>query len=330
MWRHIYILIRSIMPNSPAQLSTPASNATPYIGRFAPSPTGPLHFGSLISALASFLDARAHRGSWLVRIEDIDPPREQAGASTLILSCLEAHGLLWDGPVLYQSQRHATYREAAHNLVAQHRAFYCTCSRSQLIGQSVYPGFCRDHFIAPTVPHAIRLRVPAEVITFADAVQGSYSETLDRAVGDFVIFRKEQLPAYQLAVVIDDAAQNITHVVRGCDLLHNTARQIFLQQCLQLATPSYTHIPVIANPRGQKLSKQTYAQALTAETALENLCAALDFLGQPVPDCPGYRDYRDPESLLAAAVQHWSIARVPRFRQLSDTQLPASCHHFSR
>lgn len=319
------------MSNTPAPSSTSANSARPYVGRFAPSPTGPLHFGSLISALASFLDARAQQGLWLVRIEDIDPPREQAGASTDILNCLEAHGLLWDGPVLYQSQRHDLYREAAQNLVAQHRAFYCTCSRAQLMGQSVYPGLCRAHFVAPVKPHAIRVRVPAEVITFDDAVQGSYSEVLERAVGDFVIFRKEQLPAYQLAVVIDDAAQNVTHVVRGCDLLHNTARQIFLQQCLQLATPQYAHIPVIANPRGQKLSKQTYAPALTAATALENLCAALDFLGQSVPD---YRAYRDPESLLGAAIEHWSLARIPRVRQLPDgqrpdAQLPPSCRHFT-
>lgn len=325
------------MSNSPAKICTPANSATPYIGRFAPSPTGPLHFGSLISALASFLDARAHQGSWLVRIEDIDPPREQVGASAAILKCLEAHGLCWDGAVLYQSQRHAIYREAAQNLVAQHRAFYCTCSRSQLMGQSVYPGFCREHFVAPPTPYAIRLRVPAEIVTFTDAVQGSYSEMLDRAVGDFVIFRKEQLPAYQLAVVIDDDAQNITHVVRGCDLLHNTARQIFLQQCLHLPTPSYAHVPVIANTHGQKLSKQTFAQALAAENALENLCAALDFLGQVVPD---YRAYRDTASLLHAAMQHWSMARIPRFRQLTDGQgadgqgfdgrLPASCRQFTR
>ena len=314
-------------PDSNAQLPTSANLVKPYIGRFAPSPTGPLHFGSLISALASYLDARAHRGWWRVRIEDIDPPREQAGASAAILHCLEAHGLHWDGEVFYQSQRLAIYREAAQTLIAQRHAFYCTCSRSQLMGQSVYPGFCREHFTAPATPAAIRLRVPAEVITFADTVQGSYAETLDRAVGDFVIFRKEQLPAYQLAVVIDDAAQDITHVVRGCDLLHNTARQIFLQQCLDLPTPTYAHIPVIANAHGQKLSKQTYAQPLTAETALENLCAALDFLGQSIPD---YRDYRNVDSLLAAAIQHWSLVRVPRLRQLFAGQLPPSCRHFTR
>ena len=310
----------------PAPLPVPESPTTGYIGRFAPSPTGPLHFGSLISALASYLDARAHKGRWLVRMEDIDPPREEPGAAASILRCLDAHGLHWDGEVLYQSTRHAVYREAALMLIAQHRAFYCTCSRSQLAGHNIYPGYCRECRAMPATPHAIRLRVPAQVISFDDTIQGRYSEFIDRAVGDFVIYRKEQLPAYQLAVVIDDAAQGVTHVVRGCDLLDNTARQMYLQQCLQLPTPQYAHVPVIANALNQKLSKQNYAHALNTDTAIGNLCAALEFLGQPLP---GAAARRDVETLLTQATARWSLARVPRTRQLSGTQLPASCRRFS-
>jgi glutamyl-Q tRNA(Asp) synthetase len=308
-------------------VATDINNRRPgYTGRFAPSPTGPLHFGSLISALASWLDARARNGRWLVRIEDIDPLREEPGATRDILDCLRAHGLYWDGDVVYQSERLAIYRNAALQLIDEHRAFFCTCSRSQLAGHSVYPGYCRNCFSPPAQMHAIRLRVPELIIEFNDGVQGHYSEWLDRAVGDFVIYRKEQLPAYQLAVVIDDSAQDVTHVVRGCDLLDNTARQIWLQQCLQLPTPAYAHVPVIANPLSQKLSKQTHARALDPAQAIDNLCAALEFLGQPLPD-PARRVSVD--SLLSSAVANWSLTRVPRARALSGAALPASCRGFS-
>lgn len=315
------------MPTSAAPPANNTSNLpSGYTGRFAPSPTGPLHFGSLISALASYLDARAHHGRWLVRIEDIDPPREQAGATDSILRCLAAHGLHADGPVSRQSERHAIYRETAQRLTAERAAFYCTCSRSQLTGHNVYPGHCREEFTAPNTPYSIRLRVPETVVEFDDAIQGHYCEWVDRSVGDFVIYRKEQLPAYQLAVVVDDAAQGVTHVVRGCDLLDNTARQIVLQRALQLPTPNYAHVPVIANPLNQKLSKQTYARPLDPARALDNLCAALEFLGQALPD-PGARGSVD--QLLAHAIANWSIARVPRARSIAGAQLPASCHRFA-
>jgi glutamyl-Q tRNA(Asp) synthetase len=259
-------------------------------------------------------------------MEDIDPPREQAGAADSILRSLTAHGLHADAPVLYQSTRHSIYRDAALRLTAEHAAFFCTCSRSQLGGHSVYPGHCREKFTAPDTLHAIRLRVPETIVEFDDAIQGHYCEWVDRSVGDFVIYRKEQLPAYQLAVVIDDAAQGVTHVVRGCDLLDNTARQIVLQRALRLPTPQYAHVPVIANPHNQKLSKQTYARALDSAQALDNLCAALEFLGQPLPA----QDARySVESLLAHAIQHWSRARVPRARSIAGAQLPESCRRFA-
>jgi glutamyl-Q tRNA(Asp) synthetase len=309
------------MPNSPH--STPSS----YVGRFAPSPTGPLHFGSLLGALASFLDARAHRGRWLLRIEDIDPPREVAGASESILDCLRAHGLQWDGDVLHQSTRTAVYRAVCAQLLAAGHAFFCTCSRTDLIDQGgIYSGRCRQCLQQPAVPHAIRLLVDVIDIGFDDRIQGHIKQMLDRDVGDFVIFRKEQLPAYQLAVVIDDAAQGVTHIVRGSDLLDSTPRQLFLQRCLHYPEPSYAHIPVIANAHGQKLSKQTYASALDNRQAVANLRCALEFLGQPLPP-PTLQ--QTPSALLDWAIAHWDIQRIPRQRQLSGAQIPPACRRFA-
>lgn len=304
------------MPDSPVR----------YIGRFAPSPTGPLHFGSLLGALASFLDARAQRGSWLVRIEDIDPPREVAGAAADILNCLQAHGLHWDGEVCYQSQRSAIYHKAIERLLRDGSAFFCTCSRSELAQHGgIYTGRCRNCRERPAAACAVRLRTDAGDIAFSDHIQGSVVQNMAREVGDFVLLRKEGLPAYQLAVVIDDAAQGITHVVRGSDLLDSTARQIFLQHCLDLPTPQYAHIPVIANDAGQKLSKQTFATALDNGAALENLLAALEFLGQRLPGT----DHRQSiDTLLAWAVAHWRIDSVPRRLQLCPADLPQRCRRF--
>ena len=297
-----------------------------YVGRFAPSPTGPLHFGSLITALASYLDARANRGRWLVRIEDIDPPREEAGAAESILISLRDHGLHWDGDPLYQSTRFEVYQRTADELIGRHQAYFCTCSRSQLAGHSVYPGHCRSHFTQPSTPYAVRLLVPAEAIEFDDAIQGHCCEWLQRSVGDFIIFRKERLPAYQLAVVIDDAAEGVTHIVRGCDLLDNTARQIHLQRCLNLPTPRYAHIPVIANPLLQKLSKQTFARAIDPARAHQNVRAALEFLGQPVPASAACNSVAE---LLRYAVEHWSLSKIPHTRVLSGDQLPESCRGYA-
>lgn len=301
--------------------------ASSYIGRFAPSPTGPLHFGSLLGALAGFLDARAHGGRWLVRIEDIDPPREVPGASAAILDCLRAHGLYWDGDVWYQSQRMDAYRQAIESLLAAHAAFYCTCSRTELARHGgIYAGRCRACHDRPDRPHAIRLRVDSSDIVFEDRIQGHNEQNMARAVGDFVLFRKEGLPAYQLAVTVDDAAQGVTHIVRGSDLLDSTARQIFLQRRLGLPTPDYAHIPVIANAAGQKLSKQTAAKALDNAAATANLLAALEFLGQPLPH-PAQR--ATVATLLDWAIAHWRIESVPRCRQIGPADLPASCRHFA-
>jgi glutamyl-Q tRNA(Asp) synthetase len=298
-----------------------------YVGRFAPSPTGPLHFGSLLGALASFLDARAHQGRWLLRIEDIDPPREVDGAIPAILDCLIAHGLHWDGEVLYQSTRIAIYREISQQLLATEHAFFCTCSRTDLADQGgIYSGRCRRCKTQPTVPHAIRLQVDNSAICFDDAIQGNIEQGLPAEVGDFVIFRKENLPAYQLAVVVDDAAQGVSHIVRGSDLLDSTPRQIFLQRCLQLSKFQYAHIPVIANAFGQKLSKQTFANPLDNQRAAENLCDALQFLGQvsPPPAIAG-----EPAAILNWATAHWDIQRIPKQRQLCGEQIPPRCRHFA-
>lgn len=305
----------------------PPSSRTQYIGRFAPSPTGPLHFGSLLAALASFLDARAHGGQWLVRIEDIDPPREVPGATAAILDCLRAHALTWDGDVLYQSQRLPIYREACTKLIEQQRAFHCTCSRLDLMdSKGIYTGRCRHCFNKPQQPFAIRLRVDDVDICIDDRIQPAFTENIARDVGDFVIYRKEDLPAYQLAVVIDDAIQNVTHVVRGSDLLSSTGRQIFLQRCLQLPTPQYAHIPIIANSQHQKLSKQTFALALDNNDAIENLLAALEFLQQPSPP---KTEVASPESILRWSIKHWDITRIPRQEELCGTALPPRCQHFA-
>ena len=297
-----------------------------YIGRFAPSPTGPLHFGSLLSALASYLDARAHHGRWLLRIEDIDPPREQPGATAAIVAALRAHGLQWDGEILYQSQRGAAYREALDRLHAAGLLFYCTCSRAELAGHTVYPGTCRARQEPPTAPYAVRVRVTAATVGFDDRVQGHYQQRLVDEVGDFVIFRKEGLPSYQLAVVVDDAAQGVTQVVRGSDLLDSTPRQLYLQQNLRLPTPDYTHIPVIANSAGPKLSKHTFAAPLDEYRAADNLLTALAFLEQPLPPADNCTTVA---GVLDWAIAHWRVDSIPRGLSRSGAALPERCRAFA-
>lgn len=293
-----------------------------YIGRFAPSPTGPLHFGSLIAALASYLDARAHGGRWLLRIEDIDPVREQPGASAAIIEALDRHGLRRDGDILFQSQRFERYRAVLGQLLASGEAFRCRCSRSELAADG---GLHRRLCPPPAAGEsfAVRLRVGDAELGFDDTLQGHFRQRLADAVGDFVIWRKEDLPAYQLAVVVDDAEQGVTHVVRGSDLLDNTPRQLLLQRLLGYPQPRYAHLPVIANRQGQKLSKQTFATALDADV-MRNLRAALDFLAQPAPP----DDRRNPEALLTWAAAHWNPAAIPRAPSLSGNALPPSCRQF--
>jgi len=257
-----------------------------YVGRFAPSPTGPLHIGSLVTAVASFLHARQSAGEWLVRIEDIDPPREAPGAATQILRTLEAFDLEWDRTVLYQSSRWATYAAAAERLLDAGLAFRCDCTRSTIrAGNETqparYPGTCRDKHLR-LVDTAIRARVDPGIIAFDDGLQGGVATALDETTGDYVIVRRDGLPAYHLAVVLDDAAAGVTSVVRGVDLMDSTAVHIHLQRLLELPTPEYYHLPVLINAQGQKLSKQTGATAVAAATP-EVAVRILELLGIRVP-----------------------------------------------
>jgi glutamyl-Q tRNA(Asp) synthetase len=279
-----------------------------YRGRFAPSPTGPLHLGSLIAALASFLDARKHDGRWLVRMEDLDPPREQFGAAEKILASLSAHGLRSDEPVLWQSRRGDRYRAALAQLAADGLLFPCVCSRRLLGPRGACEGRCRGRQMSLQQPSATRIAVPPDtLIEFTDLLQGPQQWPLGRDCPDFTLLRKDGLFAYQLAVVVDDGEQGVTHVVRGSDLLDSTPRQIFLQHQLRLPTPAYLHIPVITNELGQKFSKQNHAPALADHCAAANLRMALRFLCQQEPPEPAITV----EQILAFARQHWSRERLP-------------------
>ena len=293
-------------------------NPPAYIGRFAPTPSGYLHFGSLVAALASYLDARSVGGQWLLRMEDLDPPREVAGAQAGILSALESYGFEWDGELVRQSHRHAEYAALAERLLNQGLAYACTCSRKQLEGsQGIYPGTCRNagHGFADA---AIRLRVPELSYHFVDRVQGDYRQHLGREVGDFVIRRRDGLYAYQLAVVIDDAWQGVNAVVRGADLLDSTPRQLYLQELLGAAAPSYLHVPLITQPDGHKLGKSYRSPPLPAEQARPLLLRALRALGQ---DAPEDLLALPPNAILAWASQHWQVSRIPRSLSLAEAQL---------
>ncbi len=287
-----------------------------YIGRFAPSPTGALHLGSLLTALASWCDARAAQGKWLLRIEDIDTTRIQRGATEHIFRSLEHYGLTWDEQVIYQSQRTALYQHALQQLQQQDAIFWCTCTRSQLAQTSnhLYAGQCRIHHTYR--PHAAaRLRVePSIKINFTDAIFGQQQENLAQTVGDFVVFRRDGLFAYQLAVVVDDALQGVTHIIRGADLLDNTARQIYLQQCLGYVTPHYGHIPLIVNHLGEKLSKQTGATALTFDNPSPLLWQLLRLLGQQPPNV---LQSAPRDEILSWAIQHWQLTRIPATLKLN-------------
>ncbi|MBN0989203.1 tRNA glutamyl-Q(34) synthetase GluQRS [Amphritea pacifica] len=279
-----------------------------YTGRFAPSPTGPLHFGSLLAAIASYLDARAHKGRWLLRIEDLDPPREVEGASDSILKTLEQFGLHWDGEVIRQSDRYAIYSDILSQLIQNDAAYRCGCSRQQIRKRSgglLYDRYCRNNPPATDTHCAIRSRCDQDH-PFYDRIQGH--QQFSNQVEDFVIFRRDGFFAYQLAVTIDDAAQQISHIVRGSDLLDSTPKQIQLQQQLGYPQPVYAHIPVATNIRGQKLSKQTLAPALDEGQALQLIIRALDFLGQqPVAELTD----SNIEECLSWASAHWDITAVP-------------------
>ena len=284
-----------------------------YVGRFAPSPTGPLHFGSLAAALASWLDCRHAGGRWLLRMEDLDQPRVMPGAADTILRQLEACGLEWDGAVEYQSRRTGLYREALRRL--EPSTYACGCTRRELEdsalaidGSRIYPGTCRGGILkknaARPSARAVRLRTRADPIRFTDRVQGTIEQSVEREVGDFVLLRADGIFAYQLAVVVDDAAQGVTDVVRGADLLDSTARQIALQRLLGFPTPRYLHVPVATNAAGEKLSKQARA----ANAAEGDLAGALEFLGMDAARGASRGE------LLEQAVEHWDAARIPRKR----------------
>ena len=287
-----------------------------YIGRFAPSPTGLLHIGSLLTALASYADARAHGGRWLVRMEDLDPPREMAGAADDILRTLEAFGFEWDGGVAYQSRRYDLYHEALGRLKAKGLVYPCDCSRKdwQAVARAGADGFVYNGCCAGLDPQralhktpAWRVRVPDEIIGFDDAVVGHYAQNLAHDIGDFVLLRADGFWAYQLAVVADDAAQGITHIVRGQDLLVSTPRQLWLQRALDTPEPHYAHLPLLVNGAGQKWSKQTLAPALdlgAREALLRQVMAYLQLPAAP--------EVGKPQDLLAWAVRHWDMAKVPK------------------
>ena len=289
-----------------------------YIGRFAPSPSGPLHFGSLVAALASYLDAKAHGGQWLVRIEDVDETRCKPQFADDILRTLAAFGLRWDGEVMYQSKRRSRYEEVLTRLTMRGLTYACICSRREIADSAifglegpVYAGTCRGarH---PVGGHAIRVMTTDEPLRFVDRVQGVVEQRLQSQLGDFVIKRRDDLFSYQLAVVVDDADQKISHVVRGADLIDSTTRQIHLQRQLGLTTPQYLHIPVATNEEGQKLSKQTLAPGIGDSDSQLMLQRALQFLGQTAN--VDILQVSAP-ALLAAAQRTWTAAAIPAARQ---------------
>ncbi len=295
-----------------------------YCGRFAPSPSGSLHFGSLVAAFGSFLRARSRHGRWLVRMEDIDTPRVVRGAAQLQLDTLLRFGLEWDGEVLWQSQRIDAYRAALATLQASAHVFECRCTRSELRGE------VHRHCVNPRCdgPSAIRLRVPDRDLTFVDAIRGPQTQNLGRDVGDVVLWRSDGLVAYQLAVVVDDAEQAITEVMRGADLLDSTARQIYLQQVLGLAQPAYAHLPLALDQYGHKLGKSQHALALDPSQPLPALRAAWSFLGQHamvLDECTSV------PQLLDAATRGFELERIPPCdRSVSGYLVADSAQHGAR
>ena len=281
-----------------------------YRGRFAPSPTGPLHRGSLVAAVASWLDARAAGGEWLLRIEDVDTPRTVPGAADGIIRTLESLGLHWDGEIAWQSRRRDRYEAALERLRDGGFVYRCRCSRREIADSAlrgiegvVYPGTCRDLALDPRADGADRFRVPPEPVAFEDRLRGRLEQDMARDIGDFVVKRRDGLHAYQLAVVVDDADEGITDVVRGADLLWSTPRQVVLQQALGFPTPRYLHVPVVTNAQGEKLSKQTLAPPVRAGDA-EALRDALRLLRQP--PAPG----DDPREILDAATKSWNATAL--------------------
>jgi glutamyl-Q tRNA(Asp) synthetase len=299
------------------------TSSSPYIGRFAPTPSGPLHFGSLIAAVGSYLDAHAHHGLWNLRIDDVDKPREVPGASDEILRSLESFGFEWDGPVFYQSHRHDAYEAALEQLRLQAQLYACACSRKEISEQAehgrygpIYPGTCRNGLQPGQIPRALRCVTSSEPVCLEDRLQGRYCQYLQREIGDFVVRRADNIIAYQLATVIDDHDQGITDIVRGVDLLNSTPRQIHLQQLLGFPTPRYMHLPIAVNHHHEKLSKQTHARAIDPRHCVEQLNQVMCFLNHPPPlqlagcSLSEFWDW---------AKAHWDESRLPRQQQIIVT-----------
>ena len=298
-----------------------------HVGRFAPSPSGPLHFGSLVAAAGSYLEARRHGGRWLLRIEDVDTPRTVPGAAEGIIATLARFGFEWDGEIVWQSRRNDAYRAALEQLKAAGHAFPCACTRREMAdsalardGSRRYPGTCRNGLPPGRTARAWRVRAEG-VIGFDDAIQGWQQQDLALDAGDYVVLRADGLFAYQLAVVVDDAEAGVTDVVRGADLLDSTARQIHLQGLLGMPHPAYAHLPVATNAAGEKLSKQTLARAIDEHPPAAALCAALRFLGQAPP--AGLE--RAPlAEVWHWAFRHWQLDAVPRRRHAPATTIDPS------
>lgn len=280
-------------------------NRCSYKGRFAPSPTGPLHFGSLITAVASYCDAKAHHGQWIVRIEDTDIPRIYPNSEQHILQCLDAFEFESDVEIIYQKERLDIYEAVIQQLKQKNLVYACECTRKMLGSNHIYSGTCRDKHL-DFEHQAIRIKVSDQNICFEDRLQGQHCSNLQHDLGDFVLKRRDGIINYQLAVVVDDYLQGMTHVVRGADLLDNTERQIWLGQCLGYPQLEYMHLPLAMNDQGQKLSKQNLAQALNIQNAPQLLQQAILALGQSAVDID------QPHKMLAQAIAQWDIQRIPK------------------
>ncbi|NNH14706.1 tRNA glutamyl-Q(34) synthetase GluQRS [Acinetobacter sp. ANC 4282] len=285
-----------------------------YVGRFAPSPTGPLHFGSLITAVASYCDARAHNGKWLVRIEDTDIPRIYPGSEEHILRCIDAFQFEADDAIIFQKDRLDLYDAVIDQLNQNHLVYACQCTRKMLGSNHIYAGTCRDLNL-PFEQQAIRVKVSDQEICFSDRLQGTHCSNLQQDLGDFVLKRRDGIINYQLAVVVDDYLQGMTHVVRGADLLDNTERQIWLGSILNYPKLEYMHLPLAMNDQGQKLSKQNMAQALDLSRAPELLQQAIRALHQPEVDLD------TPTHMLKQAIDQWDIQHIPHTKELEGTYL---------
>jgi glutamyl-Q tRNA(Asp) synthetase len=292
-----------------ATATTGTDSRLPYVGRFAPTPSGDLHVGSLYTAAASFLDARSHGGRWLLRIEDLDRPREVSGSAAGILRTLQTFGFEWDGEVVRQSGRAPLYEAAMERLQSRGLTFECCCSRLQLEDESRYPGTCRLGPSALGVATATRLRVDPGFIQFSDRIQGIYRQDIAAAVGDVILRRRDRIFAYLLAVVVDDAEQGVTHVVRGADLLDNTPRQIYLQRLLELPRPAYAHVPVLTEPDDSKLAKSRRSVRLDADSALPQLLGVFSLLGLAPP---ASLEAATIAEAWAWATRQWRMERVPK------------------